>query len=82
MFFNELNLIWRRWLEQLSKIPRLKQHNSPMVLFPDWQTYNTKSTEPLLKYLLFQRAKYQTTELSSAGQEVVSTNLKYENIYV
>jgi len=35
MFFNELNLIWRRWLEQLSKIPRLKQHNSPMV-FVSW----------------------------------------------
>ena len=47
------------------------------------QTYNTKSTEPLLKYLLFHRAKYQTTELSSACHEVVSTNLlKYEDICV
>jgi len=26
-------------------------------LFPDWQTYNTKSTEPLLKHLLFHRDK-------------------------
>jgi len=34
-------------------------------------------------YLLFHQAKYQTTELSSACEEVVSTNLlNYEDIYV
>ena len=52
-------------------------------LFPDWQTYNTKSTEPRLKHLLFLLAEYQTTELSSACQKVVSTNLlKYEDILI
>jgi len=54
-----------------------------MFFFSDWQTYNTKSTEPVLKYMLFHQAKYQTTELSSACQEVVLTNfLKYEEIYI
>jgi len=32
--------------------------------------------------MLFHQAKYQTTELSSACQEVVSTNLlQYDDIY-
>ena len=39
-----------------------------MVLFPHRQTYTIESTAPRLKYLLFHRVEYQTTELSSACQ--------------
>ena len=46
-----------------------------MVLFPHRQTCNIESTAPRLKHLLFHRAEYQTTELSSACQKVVLTNL-------
>jgi len=46
-----------------------------MVLFPHRQTYNIESIAPRLKHLLFHRAEYQTTELSSACQKVVLTNL-------
>jgi len=54
-----------------------------LVLFPHWQTYNRESTAPRLKYLLFHRAEYQTTELSSACQKVVLRNLlNYEGICV
>ena len=54
-----------------------------MVLFRHRQTYNIELTAPRLKYLLFHRAEYQTTELYSACQKVVLTNLlNYEGIFV
>ena len=78
---NSFDLAKMAWAVEQN--PTFKAAQLANVFFPDWQTYNTKSTKPLLKYLLFHRAKYQTTELNSACQEAVSTNLlKYEDIYV
>ena len=77
-WFNVATMFWAA-----EQIPTLRQHNLTMV-FVSWLTNpQHKSAEPLLKYLLFHWAKYQTTELSSVYQEDVSTNLlKYEDIYV
>jgi len=51
-------------------------------LFPHRQNYDTESTAPRLKYLLFHRAEYETTALSSVGKETVSTDFpKYKDIY-
>jgi len=51
-------------------------------VFPHRQTHSTKPTAPSLKCLLFHRPENQTTDLFSACQEVISTNiLKYEDIY-
>jgi len=54
-----------------------------MFLFLHRQPHKTQSTAPRLNYLLFHRDEYETTELSSACEKVVSANLmKYEDIYI
>jgi len=84
MFFNELSQFVEDGLSSWAN-PTLRQHNSP-VFFVSWLAnlqHNISWTFSEVLYLLFHRAKYRTTELSSACQGAVSTNLlKYEDIYV
>ena len=47
------------------------------------QPYNTQPTAPRLKHRLLHRDEFETTEVSTACEEVVSTNLlKYKDIYI
>jgi len=83
MFFNELIEFGedglRNWANSNVKTAQLANGFCFLIGKPITQNQLT----PLLKYLLFHWTKYQTTELSSACNEAVSTNLlKYEDIYV
>ena len=54
-----------------------------LFLFPHRQPYNTQLTAPRLKHRLLHQDEFETTEVSAACEEVVSTNLlKYKDIYI
>jgi len=77
-WFNVSTMAWA-----VEQTPTLRQHKLTMIFVSWLANPQHKSTEPLLKYLLFHWAKYQTTELSSACHGVISTNLlQYVDIYV
>jgi len=83
VLFNELFQFSEDGLSSYANSNFQTVHLDNGVCFLFRQTYNTESTAPRLKYLLLHRSENHTTELFSACQEVVSTNiLKHQDIYV